>query len=576
MPDLTLFCSLFRKNSLFTFHLHEHLRKENISKQRVRRIIQTLLSIGRHGCCIGLLVVLSLPMVMAQSNKAGRLSIVVQDQNTRQPTAVRVKLTQNGYAVKQLPAKAVAIMYGLWDHADGYGFQPDSSFYVEGSFQLELPAGNYQLQLAKGNEYLSQTHSIRIEAGKTFKQTYSLSRWIDTPKMGWYSADGHIHIRRSPREDSLLATWIKAEDIHVGVMLRMGDFWEIYYPQYAYGEKGIYQQKDYMFVPGQEDPRTPELGHVLSLGASDRVRMKEDYYYYDKVFDSLGILGGLNGYAHGGDSFHGYRGLILDGLRKKLDYLEILQYCASSQPLMQENYYHLLNMGIPITAIAGSDFPWCGQDHSGGKPENSAQIGNVRFYTYTGAEFSYSRWKEGLRKGHTFVSNGPILDFKVNNHLPGDKIEAEKGQMLTITAQAFGHSSQQPLEALEIVRHGKVLARVTAKDLKQTSGHLTLELKLPAEQGIWLAARCFAENNGVAHTTPVYVSVDGRGFHDPATIAHYIGLSEQYLKELENEIQHKSDSVEYQAWRYRSGLMLRIAEVRQILQTMRDRKEKSE
>jgi hypothetical protein len=515
-------------------------------------------------------------MAMAQSSAAGRLSVVVQDQKTCQPTAVRVKLTQNGYAVKTLPSTAVAIMYGLWDHADGYGYQPDSSFYVEGAFQLELPAGNYQLQLAKGNEYLSQTHSIRIEAGKTFKHTYSLNRWIDTPKMGWYSADGHIHIRRSPREDSLLATWIKAEDIHVGVMLRMGDFWEIYYPQYAYGEKGVYQEKDYMFVPGQEDPRTPELGHVLSLGASDRVRMKEDYYYYDKVFDSLGILGGLNGYAHGGDTFHGYRGLILDGLRKKLDYLEILQYCSSSQPLMQENYYHLLNMGIPITAIAGSDFPWCGEDHSAGRPENSAQIGNVRFYTYTGGEFSYSRWKEGLSKGHTFVSNGPVLDFKVNNYLPGDKIDVQKGQTLTISAHAFGHSSQQPLQALEIVGHGKVLARATAKDLKQTSGRLTLELKLPAEHGIWLAARCFAENNGVAHTTPVYVSVDGRGFHDPATIAHYIGLSEQYLQELEKEIQHKSDRVEYQAWRYRSGLMLRIAEVRQILQDMRDRKEKSE
>jgi hypothetical protein len=523
-----------------------------------------------------LLFLLSTPGVLARSESPGRLSVHVHDQNTRKPTAVRVKLTQKGYAVKTLPCSAVAIMYGLWDHADGYGFQPDSSFYIEGTFQLDLPPGSYQLDLSKGNEYLSQTHQLQIEAGKTLEHTYTLSRWIDTPKMGWYSADGHIHIRRSPREDPLLATWIKAEDIHVGVMLRMGDFWEIYYPQYAYGEKGVYQQQDFMLVPGQEDPRTPELGHALSLGATDRVRMREQYYYYDKVFDSLHVLGGLNGYAHGGNTFHGYRGLILDGLQNKLDYLEILQYCASPRPLMQENYYHLLNMGVPLTAIAGSDFPWCGQDHSGGKPENSARIGNVRFYTYTGEEFSYKRWKEALSKGHTFVSSGPVLDFKVNNHLPGDKIEAEEGQMLSITAQAFGHPSQQPLQVLEIVGHGKVLARVTAKDLQQTSGRLSLQLKIPARQGIWLAARCFAENNGVAHTTPVYVSVAGRGFHDPATLAHYISLSEQYLQELENVIGHRSDSVEYQAWRYRPGLMLRIEEVRKILQHMREKKEKSE
>jgi hypothetical protein len=291
------------------------------------------------------------------------------------------------------------------------------------------------------------------------------------------------------------------------------------------------------------------------------------------VFDSLGILGGLNGYAHGGNTFHGYRGLILDGLRNKLDYLEILQYCASPQPLMEENYYHLLNMGIPITAIAGSDFPWCGDDHSAGKPENSAQIGIVRFYTYTGPEFSYKRWKEGLSKGHTFVSNGPVLDFKVNNHLPGERVEVNKGKTVTITAHAYGHSSQQPLQALEIVGHGKVIARVTAKDLQQTSNHLSIELNLPVEQGIWLAARCFAENNGVAHTTPVYLSVNGGGFHDPATMDHYIALSEKYLQELEKEIGHKTDDAEYQAWRYRSGLMLRIEEVRKILQNMKEKAE---
>jgi hypothetical protein len=324
-----------------------------------------------------------------------------------------------------------------------------------------------------------------------------------------------------------------------------------------------------MFISGQEDPRTPELGHVLSLGASNRVRLKEQYYYYDNVLDSLGILGGLNGYAHGGKTFNGYRGLILDGLRNKLDYLEILQYCASPEPLMIEQYYHLLDMGIPITAVAGSDFPWCGEDHSTGKPENSAQIGNVRFYTYTGAEFTYHNWKEGLSKGHTFVSNGPFLEFKVDNHLPGEKAEVGKGKILTITAQALGHSAQHPLQALEIIGHGKVLARVTAQDINQTSEQLSIELKLPAEQGMWIAARCFAADNGVAHTTPVYVSVEGGGFHNPATMAHYIALSEKYLQELENDVKNKTYEAEYQAWRYRSGLMLRIEEVRQILQNMK-------
>jgi hypothetical protein len=325
-----------------------------------------------------------------------------------------------------------------------------------------------------------------------------------------------------------------------------------------------------MFVTGQEDPRTPELGHVLSFAASDRVRLKDQYYHYDTVLDSLEALGGLRGYAHGGEAYHGYRGLILDGLRKKVDFLEILQYCASSQPLMVEHYYHLLNMGFPVTAVAGSDFPWCGKDHSApGKREQSSRIGNVRFYTYTGPKFTYQTWKEGLSKGHTYVSSGPVLDFTVDKHMPGDIIEVNKGKTLTIVAHAYGHSTQQPLQALEVVGHGKVIARVTAKDDKQTSSHLSIQLTLPAKEGIWLAARCYAAGNGVAHTTPVYISVEGKGFHDRATIDEWIALSEKYLQELETELDNKTDYPEYGLWRYRQGLLLRIEETRQVLKSMK-------
>ncbi len=518
---------------------------------------------------LALFFLLSTTRTIAQVKGKGQLFVEVIDELTAQPTPVRVKITHKGFALAALPEETAALTYGLWDHADGFGFLPDSAFYVEGRFQLDLPPGMYEITLSKGNEYLSQNHQFRIEGDKTCKETFVLKRWINTPQMGWYSGDGHIHIRRSPKDNALLASWIQAEDVHVGVMLRMGDFWEIYYPQYAWGEAGVYMQQDYMFVSGQEDPRTPELGHVLSLGASDRVRLKEQYYHYDSVLDSLKSLGGLTGYAHGGETYNGYRGLMLDALRKKVDYLEILQYCISGEPLMVKHYYHLLDMGIPLTAVAGSDFPWCGKDHSEGKPETSSQIGNVRFYTHTEGELNYETWKKGLSQGNTFVSNGPVIDFKVNNQLPGSKIELKKSSKLSINAQAFGHSLQVPLQALEIIGHGKVLARVEAKDLQRGKEQLTLELNLPVREGIWLAARCYGEKGMVAHTTPVYVSVNGKGFHNPITLSDNITLSQSYLAELESALDNKTYDAEYQLWRYRSGLLLRIQEARQVLNELK-------
>ncbi len=513
---------------------------------------------------------LSWPLnLTAQASATGRLEVQVTDAVTGHLTPVRVRLSRNGWAIKQLPKAAVAVMYGLWDHADGYGYQPDSSFYVPGNFKLDLPPGNYHLSLAKGPEYLEQQHDLQIKAGQLHQENYQLARWINMPQKGWYSTDDHIHIRRSPREDSLLLNWIQAEDIHVGVMLRMGDFWETYYQQYAWGEKGVYQENSYFITSGQEDPRTPELGHALGMGASDRVRYQKEYYYYDKVFDKIRELGGVGGYAHQAETFHGYRGLVLDGLRGKVDVLELLQFCASAKPLLTEHYYHLLDLGIPVTAVAGSDFPWCGNDHDKGLPERSARLGNVRFYTYVDGPLTYKSWKAGLAAGHTFVSSGPMLVLEVNNKLPGDQLPVSKGTTLHITAQAYGHSAQIPLQALEIVGHGKVLGRVLANAPGQSPEHLSLTLDIPAEQGIWLAARSYGNPTQAAHTTPVYVQVAGKGFYNPTTAPHYLKLSQKYLQELKKELKHRQADPQYQAWQYRAGLERRITETRLLIKSMK-------
>ena len=510
---------------------------------------------------------------VAHGQPAGTLSVTVRDAATRNPTPVRVRLTRNGQPVSTLPAEAVGIMYGLWDHADGYGFQPDSSFYVAGSFRLSLPPGTYGLSMSKGPEYLSQKHTFVVAAGKTTAKTYQLTRWINTAQQGWYSTDGHIHIRRSSRENPLLMTWLQAEDIHVGALLRMGDFWETYYQQYAFGDKGAYQQGDYLLTSGQEDPRTPELGHAFGIGASDRVRQRDRYYYFDEIFDKIHQLGGITGYAHQAETFHGYRGLMLDGLRGKVDALELLQFCADERPLHTSHYYHLLDLGIPLTATAGSDFPWCGQDHLHGPPERNARIGNARFYAYLGAQkLSLSSWKAAVAAGHTFVSSGPVLDLRVNNHLPGDHLDLKTGSDAHITVHAYGHAGQVPLDTLEVISHGKVIGRATATQPGQSRGHLSIQMTLPAlEQGRWIAARCSAGPGQAAHTTPIYVTVDGGGFHNPETAMHYLDLSEQYLNEIEQLFTENHTNVELQAWRYEEGLRTRISETRQIISRLRQK-----
>lgn len=242
-----------------------------------------------------------------------------------------------------------------------------------------------------------------------------------------------------------------------------------------------------------------------------------------------------------------------------------------NHPLHTDHYYHMLDLGIPLTATAGSDFPWCGQDHGHGPPERSSRIGNARFYTFLNGPLTYANWHRAVRAGHTFVSSGPMLDLRVTAAgyppaMPGNQLDVGQGSSPMIIVHAYGHDKQTPLDTLELVSHGRVIGRVTAHEAGQSARHLSLTLTLPPlRRGQWIAARCTAGPGQAAHTTPVYVVVEGGGFHNPETAGQYLDLSERYLQEIEQVISQPGTAVEQQAWRYADGLRTRIAEVRQLI-----------
>jgi hypothetical protein len=176
-----------------------------------------------------------------------------------------------------------------------------------------------------------------------------------------------------------------------------------------------------------------------------------------------------------------------------VDFVELLQFGQSNPNL----YYEFLNLGMRLTALAGSDIPWGGS------------IGEARAYAYTGqARFSPDGWYDAVRRGRTFVTNGPMLDFRVEEAYPGDTIPAEKGKRLRVRARAWGHPRVGAPRVLEIVRFGDVVRSATASAPpkgEQDTAELELDFPIEAGHGFWLAARTTAFNGSQAHTTPIWV-----------------------------------------------------------------------
>ena len=537
-----------------------------------------------------------------------RLSVTIMDAKTGRPTPVRVRITDEAGrpfgppglglprnnpggaearlaapgSVPGLPSEAIALMYGPNDSAQGYGFLFNGAFYVDGKFDLPMPAGKFVVTITKGYEYVRESEAITFRAGEHVTRRYDLRRWVDMPERGWYSADDHIHLRRSPRENPLIRDWIAAEDIHVGVLLQMGDFWTTYFSQYAWGRRGVYASEGRILTSGQEEPRTHELGHTISLGADQFVRFPGEYYSYDRYFDRVHALNGVSGYAHQGVSFHGYRGMALDTIGGKIDFLELMQFCVKEGPLAVEHYYRFLDLGFKLTALGGSDFPWCGRGLRPGEDQVGPQIGDARFYTYVGGELDFDRWRAGVKAGHTFVTTGPMLEFSVDGHRPGSALDVKPGASLRVSARALGHATQVPLRRLQIIAHGEVLREVRADESGASPSEISVDFEVKPGHGLWIAARADAGPDQMAHTTPVYVTVNGDGFHTRTHLAARIATTRAHLEELRQQLVAPATPLDAERvnltpspWRYAGmsrRLEERIAETERKLEALSRRK----
>ncbi len=371
-----------------------------------------------------------------------------------------------------------------WPGEDGFR----RCFFVKGRFQVELPPGDYRLLASKGPEYLPIDRTFRVAEEAPRRQVLALERWSDMSARGWHSGDCHIHYARPNREaNERLEFWARAEDLRVGNILRMGDGRRTYFEQYAFGKQGRVRHEGGVVVPGQEDPRTNIIGYTISLNIQSPARDMSRYYLYSVAFDEARSKGGLSGYAHVNMNLYRVdRDMTLNVPRGKVDFVEI---CEFGQIRSTDLYYEFLNLGFRLPAVAGTDVPWAGT------------LGDSRVYAFTGEELDADGWFDAVKQGRTFVTVGPMLEFTVDGHRPGQVLQPARGKELDIYAKAsVGAPNVVSLSRLELVVNGEVIRSVEPR-----GGSAEFHFKLPANESMWVAAR-----TAETHASPIYVVVDGK------------------------------------------------------------------
>lgn len=424
----------------------------------------------------------------------------VTDKENGQPLAVRVEVSDaegrhfwtpiQGASYTVVRERKVGWSTTLWDQ------QPGPYFYLGGEGRLGVAPKGKTARIYHGFEYKPN----EVEIPEDGNVHVAMERWINMPELGWYSGQTHIHTTDLGSPVQFSQYWplvSQSEDLHASYILTLKGEWDthaIYANEYPMGPRKAFSTQENLISYGEEFRNNP-YGHLAFLGLSSLIQPIST--------GSLGELGGpdyppnaavldealAQGASTIGAHFGYFRAAKVDPIKSSwpstgfempvdvaLGKIQIAEIEGNGG--QTDVWYDLLNCGFKIPATAGPD--WFLKD-------------TPRVYVYLGQEpFTLDGWRKGLEEGHSFITRGPMLFFKVNGKPPGSILKVEKGaSTFKLEAEALTPNGPIPLE---VVYNGKVLLKTTEKTFEVT-----------VEDSGWLAVRCEG-----AHSNPVYVAVDGR------------------------------------------------------------------
>jgi hypothetical protein len=463
-------------------------------------------------------------------------------------TAVNIRVT--GVGGEALPVKVE--FRGIDGTPDAYlGPQKRSSgagnvwYSGGGDFDVPLPPGSYRVIFSHGPEYEAVDKTLVIGRGQHPVLSVVLSRAYSTPH--WIIGDLHNHSTRSGDSNAdvdgriVNAAAAGIEFAPATEHNRISDYTpeirRLGLSRYIASAAGI----ELSGRPGPGDInhetafplRVRDSAYGYGSPHTDRnpyVQMKRLYDYDNGAFkmmqhnhpnigwlyfdrDRDGVIDSGFGSARITD--------VLEVREAMLDFPAIIAGKRTSSRLLP--WLQMLNLGYRIYGVANSD------NHVIG-PQTGGMFNFIRAGKDAPSTLDAAAIAREVKKGHVVMSNGPFLDVRVNNALPGDEIIAPGGKvLLDLTVETANWCRVNTVQVLVNGRAEPTLRwTVEANAQLFAAGprnfHHSVALTLPADAHLIVVAYGENENVGMvnggklgknipmAMANPVFVDVDGKGF----------------------------------------------------------------
>lgn len=463
--------------------------------------------------------------------------------------------------------------------ADGKSYAPPTAFHrvagrashrdffhAEDRFTVDLPPGEATLEVAKGLEYYPIEQKVPIRQDEVTIVSVAPERMTSMNAAGWWSASDHVHmnyggnLRNTPENLMMMA---RAEDLDVvGEKVANKDH-RIFDQQYFTGQPHALTNAEQILSFGEEY-RPPFYGHINFINLTKHLLSPFTTGYEGSAIDSLypsntdmflagRKQGAIGGYVHPWSAEpvkNGYgvaRGFPVDLALGTFEYLE-LHTSAGHFTNTARVWHRALNCGFRVTASAGED--------SILSLHATPIIGSSRLYAYVGDKLEWPRYVEAIRRGRTFVTNGPLLAFTVDGAIPGDEVQLPEGkETVEVNASA---KSIVPIEKLDVYFNGKVIASSDGSPIRK---------RIPIDRSGWITIRAtntkpqapVDDTYIVAETSPVYVYKGGRPIRSREDAAYFLGWIDDITKQAQAHPGWRSD-------KERSHVLGQFQQARQVFE----------
>ena len=415
----------------------------------------------------------------------------------------------------------------------------NSCFPPEEGLEIRIPVGTYLVYASRGPEYSIDTKIIEVLEKKYMELIFKIDKIIETPNL--VSIDPHMHtlysdgrVRTEERIKSVIA-----EGVEVAVATDHN-----YITDYSPVLKKLGMEKYLTVISGNEvstsgvihfnsyplEPRTEQENN----GAIDPVTEEASVLFKrsrEKDPDAIiqvnhprsGSLGYFNNYELDPE----YALYAKKNFDTSFDILEIMNgpviYGENYQSI--KDWFNLLNKGYYFPAVGSSD------SHviDGGEP------GYSRTYVFyeEEKELNIDKIIDSIKKGKSFVTNGPLIDLKVNEKYSFGDLLTDRDGKIDVEIKVMS-APWISVSEVRIIVNGERKIIFPVKGKEREIIKLNERISLNLERDSYIIGEVIGERtlypvvqqpsgNGsieeavipYAITNPVFVDIDGNGRFDP-------------------------------------------------------------